>query len=257
MSKPSLKEKFDDEQLLSTAIAIELEDGKKTLAQLKLDKTKPTHSGPFSLNVDYYFKKIFKELDNIDSRLQKLEIGEKPRDWNLYKIIWKLENFSVILNNAKLYEETKNKNDTDPNLARDFCSTAFLSKPYGYSFSIRAFPYGCGPALGKLMSITISLIAGPFDDILTGPFKGTIQISVFRQDNSGLIWTNLLKTNDKTIPCFTRPSPLQPNPSCGIFFYLPHEEMFKTHKNLIKKDNVYIQIKILDLREPRFQFQQL
>ena len=250
MSQPSLKEKLDDEQVLSTALAIELEDVKKTLAQLKLETPKPPLSGQFSLKPDYYInysiKRIFEELDNIESRLEKLESGEQPRDWNLYKIIWKLENFSVIFNNAKLYEETKNKNDTDPNVARDFCSTAFLSKPYGYSFFIRAFPYGCGPALGKSMSITISLIAGPFDDILPWPFKGTIQISVFRQDNSGLIWTNHLKTNDKTTPCFSRPSPLQPNPSCGILFYLPHDEMFKTHKNLIKNDKVYIQLKILD-----------
>ena len=72
MSQLSLKEKFDDGRLLSTALAIELEDVKKTLAQLKLDKTKPTLSGPFSLNVDYNFKQIFKELDHIDSRLQKL-----------------------------------------------------------------------------------------------------------------------------------------------------------------------------------------
>ena len=249
MSQPSLKEKFDDEQLLSTALAIELEDVKKTLAQLQLDKTKPTHSGPFSLKPDYYTtystRRIFEELEKIESRLEKLETGEQPRDWNLYKIIWKLENVSTIFNNAKLVEQTQNKNDIDPNLTRDFCSTAFLSKPYGYSFFIRAFPFGCGPAIGKLMFITISLIAEPFDDILTWPFRGTIQISVFRQDNSGLIWTNLLKTNDKTTPCFVRPSPLQPNPSCGIF-YLPHEEMFKTPKSLIKNDNVYIQIKILD-----------
>ena len=184
-------------------------------------------------------------MDNIESRLEKLESREQPRDWNLYKIIWKLENFSLIFNNAKLFEETKNKNDTDPNLTRDFCSTAFLSKLYGYSFFIHAFLYGCGPALGKSMSITISLIAGPFDDIFTWPFNGTIQISVFRQDNPGLIWTNLLKTYDKTTPCFSRPSPPKPNPSCGNF-YLPHEEKFKTDKNLIKNNNVYIQIKILD-----------
>ena len=250
MSQPSLEEKFEDEKLLSAALAIELEDVKKTLAQLKQDNTKPTHNGTFSLKPDYYInysiRRIFEELDKLESRLERLETGQQPRDWNLYRIIWKLENFSVVFNNAKQFEELENRNTADPNLARDFCSTAFLSKPYGYSFFIRAFPYGCGPAIDKSMSITISLIAGPFDDILTWPFKGTIQISVFRQDNSGLIWTNFLKTNDKTTPCFTRPSPLQPNPSCGIFFYLPHEEMFKTQKNLIKNDNVYIQIKILD-----------
>ena len=87
------------------------------------------HRGPLSLNVDYSIKKISKELDSIESRLQKLETGQQPRDWNLYKIIWKFENFSIVSNNPKLFEETKNKNDTDPNLARDFCGTAFLSKP--------------------------------------------------------------------------------------------------------------------------------
>ena len=109
MSQPSLREKFDAEQLLSTALAIELEDVKKTLAQLKLDKSKPLHKGPFSLKVNYYNKKIFEEMDDIESRLEKLESREQPRDWNLYKIIWKLENFSVIFNNAKLFEEMKNK----------------------------------------------------------------------------------------------------------------------------------------------------
>ena len=160
MSQPSLKEKLDDKHLHSTALAVELEDAKKTLAQLKLDKPKPVHKGPFRLNMDYYFKKIFNELDNIESRPERLETGEQPRDCNLYQIIWKLENFSVIFNNAKLLKETKNKKDTDPNLVRDYCSTAFLSKPYGYSFFIRAFPYGCGSTLGRSMYITISLIAG-------------------------------------------------------------------------------------------------
>ena len=208
MSQPSLEEKFEDEQLLSTALAIEVEDVKNTLAQLKLDQSKPLHKGPFSLNIDYYIKKIFKEMNDIESQLEKLESGEQPRDWNLYKIIWKLENFSVVLNNAKQFEEIENKKIADPNLARDFCSRAFLSKPYGYSFFVRALPYGCGPALGKSMSVTISLIAGPFSDIVTWPFKGTIQISVFRQDNSVLIWTNLLKTNDETTPYFQDHHPI-------------------------------------------------
>ena len=72
MSQRSLKEKFYDEQLLSTAIAVELENARSTLAQLKLEKPKPIHIGPFSLNVVYYIKKFFKDPDSIESRLQKL-----------------------------------------------------------------------------------------------------------------------------------------------------------------------------------------
>ena len=40
MSQPSLKEKFDDEQLLSTALAIELEDVK--IPYLNSNLTKPS-----------------------------------------------------------------------------------------------------------------------------------------------------------------------------------------------------------------------
>ena len=78
MSQPSLREKFDDEQFLSCAFAIELKDVEKTLFQLKLEKFKPKHSGPFCLNVDYYFKKIFKEMDNVESRVQKLNRRTTP-----------------------------------------------------------------------------------------------------------------------------------------------------------------------------------
>ena len=78
MSQPSLKEKFDDEQVFNTTLAIELENVKKTLAQQKLDTTKPTHKGPFSLSVKNYKKNFFKDLESIDSRLEKIESGNNP-----------------------------------------------------------------------------------------------------------------------------------------------------------------------------------
>ena len=93
MSQPSLTAKFDDELRLSTVLAVELEDAKKTLAQLKLEEPKPIHNEPLSLNVDFYVRKIITEKDNLESRQQKLETGEQPRDWNLYKNNWKLQNF--------------------------------------------------------------------------------------------------------------------------------------------------------------------
>ena len=73
-------------------------------------------------------------MDIIECHLLKVETGEQLGDWNTYKNIWDFGNVFVIFNNAKQFEETKNKNDTDLNLARDFCSTDFLSKLYGYNF---------------------------------------------------------------------------------------------------------------------------
>ena len=65
-------------------------------------------------------------------------------------------------------------------MARDICCTPLLTQPYGDSFFIPAFPNGCGSALSKPMSITIRLLVAHFDDMLSWPFKGTIQISIFR-----------------------------------------------------------------------------
>ena len=119
-------------------------------------------------------------MDSLESQLQKLETGEQPRDWNLYKIVWKLDNFSVICNNAKLIEMTPIQT-----WHATFVAQLFPASLMAIVSLIRAFPYGCGSALGKSMSITISLITGPFDDILSWPFKGTIQISV--SDNTILV----------------------------------------------------------------------
>ena len=77
MFQPSLKEKFGDEQLLSTALAIELEDVKKTSVQLKLKNPNPHRAV-------YYIRKILKEMDSIDSGPQKIETREQLRDWNFF-----------------------------------------------------------------------------------------------------------------------------------------------------------------------------
>ena len=216
-----IAEKLDNERLLNVALATELEENIKILAQIRINKTLLKQSGPFSLNVEYYSGKTFKKIDHNELPLQNIETGEKHRRWNLYKIIWNLKNFLVI---PEQLEETENKNDTNPNLARAFYSTGFINQPYGKSFFILN---GCGSAFGKSMSISKSLIAGPFDDILSWLFEGTNRIKIFRQNDSSILWTNLLKTGDKTTPCFSQSSTLQPNPGFVIFLYLPHDEMFQ------------------------------
>ena len=109
MSQPSLKEKLKDEQLLSTAFAVKLEDAKTDLSSAQIRKTQNHTQWTIQLKHRVLYQKYFHKMDSIDSRLQKLETGEQHRDWNLYKVVWKLENFSVIFSNAKLFEETKTK----------------------------------------------------------------------------------------------------------------------------------------------------
>ena len=168
---------MDDERPLKAALVNELEDVEKTLTQPRINKAKIKQKRSLSLNVDYYFGKVLKKKVNVVSRLQKLEKGEKSCKLNLYKFTWKLESFSVVFNNAKHFEENKNKNDIDPDLTRDFYSTAHLNRSFGYKFLISTFPYGCGSTLGKSMSITVSAISGPFEHILSWPLNGKYQSS--------------------------------------------------------------------------------
>ena len=108
-SQPSLEKIFDDQQLLSTALAVELEDVKKALAQLNLEKCKSLHNGLFSLNVDYYIKNLFKELDNIESRVEKLESGEQPAIEILIRFFGSSKPFQSFLTTAKILKERKTK----------------------------------------------------------------------------------------------------------------------------------------------------
>ena len=48
-------------------------------------------------------------MDESEPRLEKLEPGEQPRDWNHYKIIWKLGNFSLILIMLNFLKKRKTK----------------------------------------------------------------------------------------------------------------------------------------------------
>ena len=103
-----------DDQFLRTALAVKLEDAKTDFSSALTRKTQNHTLWTVQLKRRILYQKNFQKMDSIDSRLQKLETGEQHRDWNLYKVVWKLENFSVIFSNANLFEETKNKNDTDP-----------------------------------------------------------------------------------------------------------------------------------------------
>ena len=106
------------------------------------------------------------------------------------------------------------------------------------------------------MSITISLIAGPFDDIVTWPFRGTIQISVFRQDNSGLIWTNLLKTNDKPRPALHAHHPCNLTRVVVSSSTFPMRKCSKHTRTWLRMITSISKKWSLTSREPRFQFQQ-
>ena len=63
------------------------------------------------------------------------------------------------------------------------CSRIFRSHPYGYNFSLKLYPVGFASAIGAWASISLSITAQEYDDILPWSVSKTIQIEVRDQLN--------------------------------------------------------------------------
>ena len=86
-------------------------------------------------------------------RILRIEKTSIPRDWNLYKVIWRFDQFTDILPNAEKDEKSLSYVRApycDPNSLKDVRSPIFFSQPFGYAFHLRAYPSGFDTANGKI-----------------------------------------------------------------------------------------------------------
>ena len=238
----TLTEELEDERCFSDALMNEVLLLRQAISQYQHPIDVTSSSDRIQL--------LNKKVDSIELRLLRLERRSNPRDWNLYKIIWRLDNFNDIYKNAESYERSLSNNPNshfDPTSIKDISSPVFFSKSYGYSFYLRVFPYGADTAKGKYLSLYISLCPGPYDEIPTWPFQGTIEISLRAQGNFTRTHKQIIVTNKNNTPiCFQKPIPTSSNPSCGILCFISHEELFKEDNPWLKNGIVFFEIKIID-----------
>ena len=234
----SLQEQLDNEKSFSDALVNELLILRQILSEIQI-----TGQDKKRMKDDQHeqYKELTRKIGCLEMEILTLKTKTNPRDWNLYKVIWKLEKFSMVLFNAKHYEKEKPKQLPDPNLICDYCSPPLFTQSYGYTYFIRAFPYGCDAAKGKAMSIFITFIAGPYDDILPWPFKGSFEINLIECDQ--LKRTRTFEPDEQSLFCFQRPHPNNPNPSYGTTFYISHDELFSPDHQYFKNDSLFLEIK--------------
>ena len=99
---------------------------------------------------------VSKRLNVLEMRILRIEKRSIPRDWNLYKVIWRLDQFTDFLQNAEKYEKSLSHLRApycDPNSLEEVCSPTLLSQPFGYTFHLRAYPFGIDTAEGKYISV--------------------------------------------------------------------------------------------------------
>ena len=239
-SSSTLIEQLEDERSLTDSLINEL-----LLLRQKLNITQ-YKDDTFDSDMIH---EISKKLDALEMRVLRIEKKSIPRDWNLYKIIWRLDQFSDIFQNAEKYEKSLSHVRVpycDPNSLKDVCSPIFFSQPFGYTFHLRAYPYGIDTAKGKYMSVCLAMCPGPYDEILTWPFQGVIEIHLLGQGNIYKPYKQLIVTNNNNSECFKKPIPTASNTAITILCFIPHDELMNPENPWLKNNSIFFEVKVIN-----------
>ena len=141
-------------------------------------------------------------------------------------ILWKVTSIQLVFESARFwYLKPRWENAPTTRLR----SPIFCSHPCGYNFYLILYPYGFAAAIGTWASISLSMSAGEYDDIVSWPVSKTIQIKVRDQLNPVNTWSQTIETKElaketqktsnlhKTF-AFSTPE---------IFIYLEKKQLFK------------------------------
>ena len=88
-------------------------------------------------------------------------------------ILWKVTSIQLVFESARSWYLKPGRENSPTTRLR---SPIFRSHPYGYNFYLNLYPYGSAAAIGSWASLTLSISAGEYDDILPRPVSKTIQI---------------------------------------------------------------------------------
>ena len=144
------------------------------------------------------------------------------------KLTWKISGFSLKLELAK----------TDRNQAILY-SPAFYTSQIGYKMRAKLYPAGDGMGKGTHMSIFFQLMEGPFDGMLTWPFRHKVTFMILDQDREENV-IDAFRPDPKS-SSFQRPRG-EPNISSGCPLFFPLEDLY-TH-GYLRGDTMYVQVDI-------------
>ena len=107
-------------------------------------------------------------------------------------IIWKIPSLKFVLDSAKVARPS-----SDPLIdpATSFSGPFFRTRPHGYNFFIKLYPYGIGPATGKCASIQFTLFPGHYDNLLQWPSSKLNHIGIRDQLDPMNTWKKTFRTD--------------------------------------------------------------
>ena len=144
------------------------------------------------------------------------------------KLVWKISDFSSKLELAK----------TDPTQAILY-SPAFYTSRIGYKMRVKLYPAGDGEGKGTHISIFIQIMEGPFDGLITWPFRHKVTFMIVDQAREESVMDAFRP--DPYSSSYKRPWDI-PNVAsgCPLFFSLQN---LNTH-GYLQDDTMYIQVNV-------------
>ena len=155
-------------------------------------------------------------------------------------ILWEVTSIQLVFESARLWYLKPGWENAPTTRLR---SPIFRSHPYGYNFYINFYPYGFAAAIGTWVSITLSISAGEYDDILPWPVSKTIQIKVRDQLNSLNTWSQTIESKELTKPTTNEYSTV---PTVRHPYFLPQSKLFNDTDGYLHNDTIYTEISFSD-----------
>ena len=176
-------------------------------------------------------RKLEGKLEALQTQLETKVKADKGADNK--RFIWKIENFSEILKQAKA------------GFKEEVVSDPFYTGCYGYKLQVIVRPFTKGlTQLDDSLYFGIASVEGEYDDILPWPFKKKITFTVIDQNEDlkerNNITANLRPSSKAPIFC-GRPTGHLSFDSDRMFF-IPHERL--QTRRYILNDNLFLQVDV-------------
>ena len=193
-------------------------------------------------------KRLSNETCRYNSRLNSLQLqlstmGDQICQFehsNSNIFLWKVTSIQLVYEFARLWYLKLGRDNAPITRLR---SRIFRSHPYGYNLYLNLYPYGFAAAIGTWASISLSLSAGEYDNILLWPVSKTIQIKVCDQLNPLNTRSQTIESKELTRPTSSEYSTV-PTVRYPVFF--PHSKLFNETDGYLYNDAIYLEISFFD-----------
>ena len=127
-----------------------------------------------------------------------------------------------------------------------FSSPIFRTRPHGYNFFVKFYPYGIGPATGKCASILFTFFPDGYDNLLQCRFSKIIHIGIPDQLGPLNTWTKTIRSDQD--PAYKKPTISTKTGVSTIIInnIVPHSKLFSDTEGFLIHGGRFIEIRSSD-----------